>query len=159
MSSQETLSQHNVRLLTALIRYRFREWTVRGCIAIKEIHPDGTLEQVHVFNHWQYLAIANDEQALDQLLIQKIHTSFDAHIYKLQVKYMDKGGRYNRISKKSRQVVAADAKLTHLPEFDLPSPRPREPLPILGLRQFEVGQSKSAAWVKSASAPTPCWVF
>ena len=40
--------------------------------------------------------------------------------------------------------VAADSKLTHLPEFCWPSPRPGEPLPILGFRQFEVGESKSA---------------
>ncbi len=100
---EETLSQHNVRLLTALIRYRFREWPVRGCIAVKEIHPDGKLEQVHVFIHWQYLGTANDEQALSQLLIQKIDTSFDADIYKLLIRYIDKGGRYTLIPS-TRQV-------------------------------------------------------
>lgn len=91
---QETLSQHNVRLLTALMRYRFREWPARGCIAIKEIHPDGKLEQVHVFNHWQYLGTASDELELSQLLVQEVETSFDADIYKLLVKYIDKGSQY-----------------------------------------------------------------
>jgi len=101
---QETLSQHNVRLLTALIRYRFREWPTKGCIAIKETHPDTKLEQVHVFNHWQYLGTANDEQALDQLLIQKVDSAFDADIYKLLVRYIDKGGRYTLIPDTRRHV-------------------------------------------------------
>jgi len=95
----EPLTQHNVRLLTALSRYQIREWPLRGCIAIKETHPNGKLEQVHIFNNWQYLGTANDELALNELLIQKTATSFDADIYKLLVKYIDKGGRYTLIPK------------------------------------------------------------
>lgn len=106
---EETLTQHNVRLLTALIRYRFREWPVRGCVAIKETHPDGKLEQVHVFNHWQYLGTAHDEQAFDQLLIQKIDTSFDADIYKLLVRYIDKGGRYNSVPDNNRDAAQVES--------------------------------------------------
>ena len=98
------LGRADLRLLTTLIRYRYREWPTQGCIAIKETHPNAKLEQVHVFNHWQYLGTANDEQALDQLLIQKVDTAFDADIYKLLVRYIDKGGRYTLIPGTRRHV-------------------------------------------------------
>ena len=44
------------------------------------------------------------------------------------------------------ESVAADAKLTHVPECCCPSPRTVQSVATFGLRQFTGGQSKSAAW-------------
>ncbi len=95
---KESLSQHNLRLKTAMVAHQFRTWPSEGAIAIKESHPDGKLEQIHLFHHWQYLGTANDEQALDTLLTTKLELDFDADIYKLLVKYFNSGGFYQSVN-------------------------------------------------------------
>ncbi len=95
---KETLMQHNLRLMTAMMGYKFRQWPGDSPIAIKERHPDGKLEQIHVFNHWQYWGTANDAQALDDLMQTRVSTDFDADIYKLLVKYFDAGGAFTTIN-------------------------------------------------------------
>ena len=52
------------------------------------------------------------------------------------------------------QAVGADADLTQLPRFHLPSLIPREPFSVLDFCRLELGQSCVGTWGNSASAPT-----
>jgi DNA polymerase III subunit epsilon len=95
----ESLVQHNVRLAAALTPYTFRKWPVTGALSIHETHPYEGWQQVHVFDQWRYLGSARDEQELDSLKSAQCPEAFDGDIYKLLVKYLDKGGRAARFEK------------------------------------------------------------
>jgi DNA polymerase III subunit epsilon len=95
--AHESLSQHNMRLMTALTAIKFRSWPCAGPVAIKETHHEHGWEQVHVFDQWHYLGSANSDAELNDLLYARGTPTFDADIYKLLVRYFDKGGRYTPI--------------------------------------------------------------
>jgi DNA polymerase III subunit epsilon len=87
---EETMMQHNLRLLAALGEYRFPVWPWEGPIAIKETHPDHGWERIYLVNRWCHLGTAANDDELWQLLESKSvnEVEFDPDVYKLLRKHL-----------------------------------------------------------------------
>ena len=96
---QESLIQHNLRLLTALAPHHFGRWPVKGAITLKETHPEHGWQHVHVFENWLYRGTAKCESELFDLTDSTINTEFDADIYKILFKYLKGGGVYGTVKR------------------------------------------------------------
>ena len=92
---EESMMQHNLRLLDALSEHRFPAWPWKGPIAIRETHPDHGWERLYLVDHWCHLGTAGDEDELCALLessrVNEI--SFDPDVYKLLRKYLAQRSR------------------------------------------------------------------
>jgi DNA polymerase III subunit epsilon len=102
----ESLLQHNLRLLTAMAPYKFRDWPSEGAVTIKESHPEHGWQQVHLFDQWHYLGSARSELDFSELVSARVEQEFDADIYKLLLKYFDGEGSYVAVKKNSAAVAA-----------------------------------------------------
>jgi DNA polymerase-3 subunit epsilon len=83
---EETLAQHNERLIAALTPRAFPRWPYHGPIAIRETHPDHGWQRVHVFDRWRHLGTARSDNELFDLLEARCSAAFDADIFKLLAK-------------------------------------------------------------------------
>ena len=90
---EETPEQHNLRLATALHAHRILEWPWPGRVAIRERHPDGTLEEAHVFERWSHLGTARSESELEDLAEARAEIDFDPDIYRILVSFIAKHRR------------------------------------------------------------------
>ena len=90
---EETPEQHNLRLATALHAHRILEWPWPGRVAIRERHPDGTLEEAHVFERWSHLGTARSEEELEELAHARAEIDFDPDIYRILVSFIAKHRR------------------------------------------------------------------
>ncbi len=92
---QESLMQHNLRLLTALAEHQFAAWPVDGAMTLRETHPEYGWEHIHVFKNWLYCGTAKNDAELDDLVANltttKMDAAFDADIYKILVKRLQQG--------------------------------------------------------------------
>ena len=79
---EESLLQHNIRLLEALAEKRLPPWPFVGPIAFREAHPDGNIEQVHVFDRWCLMGSAGTDVELDEVL-DAPPQDFDADVYRI----------------------------------------------------------------------------
>ncbi len=86
----ESMMQHNLRLLGALGQHRFPAWPWKGPIAIKETHPDHGWQRLYVVDRWCHLGTATDEEELFALVSSRRSTEreFDPDIYKLLRKFL-----------------------------------------------------------------------
>jgi DNA polymerase-3 subunit epsilon len=90
---EETMAQHNFRLVEALREFAFPTWPYEGAIAIRETHPEHGWQRAHVFNHWRYLGSARTEAEMCELAASRSRdVEFDADIFKLMVKRLAEGG-------------------------------------------------------------------
>ena len=87
---EETPEQHNVRLATALAPYRLPDWPWQGRIAVRESHPESTLEEVHVFERWSHLGTARTEEDLADLTESRAEIDFDPDVYRILASYVAK---------------------------------------------------------------------
>jgi DNA polymerase III subunit epsilon len=87
---EETPEQHNVRLATALASWRLADWPWQGRIAVRESHPDGAFEEVHVFERWSHLGTARTEEELAGLAETRAEIDFDPDVYKILAAYVGK---------------------------------------------------------------------
>jgi len=87
---EETPEQHNVRLATALAPFRLADWPWQGRIAVRESHPDGAFEEVHVFERWSHLGTARSEEELAGLAEGRSEIDFDPDVYKILAAYVAK---------------------------------------------------------------------
>ena len=89
---EESMVQHNLRLLDALSEHRFPAWPWDGPIAIKETHPDHGWERLYLVNRWRHLGTAADEDGLWSLLESKSvnEVEFDPDVYKLLRKHLSR---------------------------------------------------------------------
>ncbi len=110
-AGQESLFQHNIRLLDALAAHKFQDWTAPGLIAIKEIHPEHHWERVHVFCHWLYRGSAVDEAELADLIVSTAVIEFDADIYKILRKYLQQNCPYRVITVAQPAAAQCDSEL------------------------------------------------
>lgn len=83
---REPLEMHYLRLQTALIAHKLKSWPYAGKIGIKEHSQLNNLTQMHVFEHWTYLGVANDDDTLQDLLKSNTLFKFDLDTYKLLLK-------------------------------------------------------------------------
>jgi DNA polymerase-3 subunit epsilon len=87
---EETPEQHNVRLATVLAPFRLADWPWQGRIAVRESHPDGAFEEVHVFERWSHLGTARSEDELAGLAEARVQIDFDPDVYKILAAYVAK---------------------------------------------------------------------
>ena len=87
---EETPEQHNLRLATALSAHRIVEWPWPGRVAIRERHPDGGLEEAHVFERWSHLGTARSDAELEELAQARAEIDFDPDIYRILVSFIAK---------------------------------------------------------------------
>ena len=92
---EESMMQHNLRLLDALSGHRFPAWPWAGPIAIRETHPDHGWERLYLVDRWCHLGTAADEDELWSLRESKRgnEIEFDPDVYKLLRKYLSRPGR------------------------------------------------------------------
>jgi DNA polymerase-3 subunit epsilon len=87
---EETPEQHNLRLAGALTAHRVNDWPWPGRVAIRERHPDGTLEEAHVFERWSHLGTARSEDELAELAQARAEIDFDPDVYRILLSYIAK---------------------------------------------------------------------
>lgn len=87
---EETLQQHNLRLVEALADKRLAHWPFRGRVTICEANADTALEQVHVFDHWCLVGSARTRCELRSLTDTPAQP-FDIDIYRLLRKRVERG--------------------------------------------------------------------
>ena len=80
---EESPQVHNLRLATALAPWRVAAWPWPGRIAIRERHPEGRIEEAHVFDRWWHVGTARDEDGLAALAESRIPIEFDPDVYKI----------------------------------------------------------------------------
>jgi DNA polymerase-3 subunit epsilon len=104
---EETPEKHNLRLATALSPHRVDDWPWPGRVAIRERHPDGRLEEAHVFERWAHLGTARSEEELEDLAHARAEIDFDPDVYRILVSYIAK----HRHCVRPLSSVVADAAL------------------------------------------------
>jgi DNA polymerase-3 subunit epsilon len=87
---EETPEQHNLRLATALAPYRLNDWPWPGRVVIRERHPDGRIEEAHVFERWSHVGTAHSEEELAGLAEARVQIDFDPDIYRILLGYITK---------------------------------------------------------------------
>jgi DNA polymerase-3 subunit epsilon len=81
---EESPEAHNVRLATALAPWKVAEWPWPGRrVMVRERHPDGRLEEAHVFDRWSHVGTARSAEELDELATTRVEVDFDPDIYAL----------------------------------------------------------------------------
>jgi DNA polymerase-3 subunit epsilon len=90
---EETPEQHNLRLMTALAPWRVTEWPWAGRVMIRERHPDGRIEEAHVFDRWCHLGTARSEDELSDLALARAQIDFDPDVYKIVQAFVAKHPR------------------------------------------------------------------
>jgi DNA polymerase-3 subunit epsilon len=90
---EESPEQHNLRLATALEAHRLLPWPWPGRVAIRERHPDGALEEAHVFERWSHLGTARSEEELGELAQARAEIDFDPDVYRILVSFIAKHRR------------------------------------------------------------------
>jgi DNA polymerase-3 subunit epsilon len=87
---EETPQVHNLRLATALAPWKLAEWPWRGRVMIRERHPEGRVDEAHVFDRWWHIGTARDEEALAALGESRVAIEFDPDIYKIVQAFLRK---------------------------------------------------------------------
>ena len=109
---EESMLQHNLRLLDALSEHRFPAWPWAGPIAIKETHPDHGWERLYLVDRWCHLGTAKDEEELWSLREssrrdEKNAIEFDPDVYKVLRKYLSGPGRHDVTALPQRASVVS----------------------------------------------------
>ena len=86
----ETPEQHRLRLSTALLPIRFRAWPYKGIIGIRERHPSGAFEEIHLVDQWVYIGSAKSMEEIFSLQEQQKPGSLDIDIYRILQKSLGK---------------------------------------------------------------------
>ena len=84
----ESNEMHGLRLQQALIAHKLKSWPFAGKIAIEEYSLENDIRQIHVFEHWVYLGVAESDETLHELSTQTTTLKFDLDTYKLLIKVL-----------------------------------------------------------------------
>ncbi|MEZ0211187.1 MAG: exonuclease domain-containing protein, partial [Methylophilus sp.] len=79
----ESTEIHGLRLQQALIAHKLKAWPFVGKIGIEEYSLENDIRQIHVFEHWVYLGVADSDDSLQALSTQITTLKFDLDTYKL----------------------------------------------------------------------------
>jgi DNA polymerase-3 subunit epsilon len=88
---KEAVSLHSVRLMTALAKFKLKNWPYKSAIAVVERDEFGMREDFHLVNRWRYLGTVHNEQALAERLDGAAETPFDPDIYRILNKFFQAG--------------------------------------------------------------------
>jgi DNA polymerase-3 subunit epsilon len=79
---EETLIQHNLRLVEALAEKRLPEWPFDGRAVYRETNPETGIEEVQVFDRWCLVGSARSDDELAELLDAKPQP-FDVDVFRV----------------------------------------------------------------------------
>lgn len=85
---QEMPEIHGLRLQQALIPHKLKAWPFPGKIGIEEYSLENDIRQIHVFEYWGYLGVADSDDGLQELSMQTPALTFDLDTYKLLLKVL-----------------------------------------------------------------------
>ncbi len=84
----ESAEIHSLRLQQALMAHKLKIWPYAGKIGIEEYNLENDIRQIHVFEHWVYLGVADSDESLQELITQTTIFKFDLDTYKLLLKVL-----------------------------------------------------------------------
>jgi len=88
---EETPGVHNLRLATALSSWKLIGWPWPGRrVMVRERHPEGRFEEVHVFDRWCHVGTARCAEDLEDLATARVDIGFDPDIYSLLRTYFQR---------------------------------------------------------------------
>ncbi|MFD0913433.1 exonuclease domain-containing protein [Methylophilus luteus] len=85
---QEPATIHSLRLQQALVAHKLSPWPYPGKIGIEEYNLENDLRQIHVFEHWAYVGVADNDDDLQALRAQTSTLTFELETYKLLLKVL-----------------------------------------------------------------------
>ena len=85
---KEPLLLHAIRVRMALSSLKLRAWPFPGRVALRERGAAGGAAAWHVVDRWSYLGTAHCEEQLEALAQRAPPDSFDAHAYRVLVRYL-----------------------------------------------------------------------
>jgi DNA polymerase-3 subunit epsilon len=81
---EESPQAHNLRLATALAPWRVAAWPWPGDrVMVRERHPEGRLEEAHVFDRWCHVGTARSADELEDIAHARVDIDFDPDVYSL----------------------------------------------------------------------------
>jgi DNA polymerase-3 subunit epsilon len=86
----ENQTVYNLRLRTALLAHRLREWPYPGPVGIREQSVTTGQTDVHVVDQWCYLGTATHEGELERLLVQRPLAGVERDTYRILSGYFQK---------------------------------------------------------------------
>ncbi len=79
---EETLLQHNLRLVEGLAEKRLPAWPFDGRAALRETNAETGVEEVHVFDRWRLVGSARSDEELG-LLMEAKPQAFDVDVFRV----------------------------------------------------------------------------
>ena len=86
---EESPEVHNLRLATALSRWKLADWPFAGPVALVECDPVRGREEAHVVHRWRHLGTARDEDEARGIAGGRREAEFDPDIYHLLRKWLE----------------------------------------------------------------------
>lgn len=86
---KESPELHYLRLQTALAANKLKNWPFAGKIAIRERCREADKTQMHVFEYWTYLGVAETDEELAEMMADAHQIKFDLDTYKLLLKVLN----------------------------------------------------------------------
>ncbi len=77
---------HHLRLQQALVAQKLKTWPFAGKIGIREHNNENNKTQIHIFEYWCYLGVAESTEDFAEVSVQKTDFKFDLDTYKILLK-------------------------------------------------------------------------
>jgi DNA polymerase III subunit epsilon len=114
---KEPLVLHAVRVQMALSSLKLKSWPFPGRVALRERGPLGSAD-LHVLDHWTYLGTARSEEELAALARREVPAVFDAHVYRVLVRYFANHPKLDYHDLEARRPAGASGNIG-FPEIDV----------------------------------------
>ena len=85
---RESPEIHYIRLSQALMAHRLKPWPYAGKIGIREQSHENDQIQMHVFEHWTYLGMVENDNDLTEITQAKHEYKFEMDTYKLLLRVL-----------------------------------------------------------------------
>lgn len=92
---KEAVSLHSARLMTALSKFKLKQWPYTGAVAMVERDEFGMREDFHLIDRWRYLGTVQNEPALHECLEKYTDNdrlpAFAPDIYRILTRFFQAG--------------------------------------------------------------------
>ena len=78
-------------MMAALAKFKLSPWPYAGPVALVERDEFGMREDFHVVDQWRYLGSAHNDQQIEEILDNRVDSTFDADIYRIVNKFLKAG--------------------------------------------------------------------
>ena len=85
---RESPEIHYIRLSQALMAHRLKPWPYAGKIGIREQSHENDQIQMHIFEHWTYLGMVENDNDLTEITQAKHEYKFEMDTYKLLLRVL-----------------------------------------------------------------------